>query len=122
MRKRARTDLCGGRPAMVVPTATVGHAKRRYRNVGGDGAWRLSAINGVAFYQHSPLDRKWASLPLGWRAPAGGAVSVSLLQPDLVVDGLPQPLLTAQVFLDGLHRDVAEQELDLLQFPAGITA
>jgi len=23
MRKRARTDLCGGRPAMVVPTATV---------------------------------------------------------------------------------------------------
>ncbi len=24
MRKRARTDLCGGRPAMVVPTATVG--------------------------------------------------------------------------------------------------
>jgi hypothetical protein len=24
MRKRARTDLCGGRPAMVVPTATKG--------------------------------------------------------------------------------------------------
>ena len=24
MRKRARTDLCGGRSAMVVPTATVG--------------------------------------------------------------------------------------------------
>ena len=23
MRKRARTDLCGGRPAMVVPTATL---------------------------------------------------------------------------------------------------
>ncbi len=23
MRKRARTDLCGGGPAMVVPTATV---------------------------------------------------------------------------------------------------
>jgi hypothetical protein len=23
MRKRARTDLCGGRPAMVVPTATA---------------------------------------------------------------------------------------------------
>jgi hypothetical protein len=23
MRKRARTDLCGGRPVMVVPTATV---------------------------------------------------------------------------------------------------
>ena len=26
MRKRARTDLCGGRSAMVVPTATVVHA------------------------------------------------------------------------------------------------
>jgi hypothetical protein len=24
MRKRARTDLCGGRSAMVVPTATIG--------------------------------------------------------------------------------------------------
>ena len=24
MRKRARTDLCGGRSAMVVPTATTG--------------------------------------------------------------------------------------------------
>ena len=24
MRKRARTDLCGGRSAMIVPTATVG--------------------------------------------------------------------------------------------------
>jgi hypothetical protein len=23
IRKRARTDLCGGRPAMVVPTATI---------------------------------------------------------------------------------------------------
>jgi len=28
MRKRARTDLCGGRPAMVVPTATVIHKNR----------------------------------------------------------------------------------------------
>jgi hypothetical protein len=35
MRKRARTDLCGGRPAMVVPTATVtpaeaGHFRTYY--------------------------------------------------------------------------------------------
>ena len=29
MRKRARTDLCGGRPAMVVPTATIVHPLRQ---------------------------------------------------------------------------------------------
>jgi hypothetical protein len=29
MRKRARTDLCGGRSAMVVPTATVTNAGSR---------------------------------------------------------------------------------------------
>ncbi len=28
MRRRARTDLCGGRSAMVVPTATVSHSRR----------------------------------------------------------------------------------------------
>jgi hypothetical protein len=33
MRKRARTDLCGGRPVMVVPTATVRNGERRYLNV-----------------------------------------------------------------------------------------
>jgi hypothetical protein len=27
MRRRARTDLCGGRSAMVVPTATIGVSK-----------------------------------------------------------------------------------------------
>jgi hypothetical protein len=40
----------------------------------------------------------------------------SLFQPDLIVDGLPQPLLAAQVSLRGLHRIVAQQELSLLQF------
>ncbi len=49
---------------------------------------------------------------------AGGAVSGSLFQPDLIVDGLPQPLLAAQVSLRGLHRNVAQQELNLLQFAA----
>ena len=29
MRKRARTDLCGGRTAMVVPTATAIHKNQR---------------------------------------------------------------------------------------------
>ena len=33
MRKRARTDLCGGRSAMVVPTATVGQKKRPSRKL-----------------------------------------------------------------------------------------
>jgi hypothetical protein len=28
MRKRARTDLCGGRSAMIVPTATINGYKR----------------------------------------------------------------------------------------------
>jgi hypothetical protein len=33
MRKRARTDLCGGRPAMVVPTATINHRYRTGRPI-----------------------------------------------------------------------------------------
>jgi hypothetical protein len=34
MRKRARTDLCGGRSVMVVPTATAIH-KRASRKLAG---------------------------------------------------------------------------------------
>jgi hypothetical protein len=49
---------------------------------------------------------------------SGTRGSASLLQPDLVVDGLPQPLLAAQVSLRSLHRNVAQQELNLLQFAA----
>ena len=49
---------------------------------------------------------------------SGTRGSASLLQPDLIVDGLPQPLLAAQVSLRGLHRNVAQQELNLLQFAA----
>ena len=44
--------------------------------------------------------------------------SASLLQADLIVDGLPQPLLAAQVSLRSLHRNVAQEELNLLQFAA----
>ena len=51
-------------------------------------------------------------------AAAGGAVSGSLFQPDLIVNGLPQPLLAPQISLRGLHRNVAQQELNLLQFAA----
>ena len=52
MRKRARTDLCGGRPVMVVPTATAGRIRNgkslvSYRKGRGEftrgqraGVWR----------------------------------------------------------------------------------
>jgi hypothetical protein len=60
MRRSARTDLCGGRPAMVVPTASTGSAanfaivgviKSRY------ALRRLSHLeNGKAHL----LFRKWA--------------------------------------------------------------
>ena len=42
----------------------------------------------------------------------------SRLQPDLVVDRLPQPLLTPEVAFRRFHRNVPEKELDLLQFAA----
>ena len=34
MRKRARTDLCGGRSAMIVPTATTMYRKSEFASVG----------------------------------------------------------------------------------------
>jgi hypothetical protein len=42
----------------------------------------------------------------------------SRLQPDLVVDRLPQPLLTTEVAFRRFHGNVAQQELDLLQLSA----
>ena len=42
MRKRARTDLCGGRSAMVVPTASTNSAEARID--GGNGS-PLSGID-----------------------------------------------------------------------------
>ena len=69
-------------------------------------------------------DFRWAHLVesgllFHWAgAAAGGAVSGSLFQPDLIVDCLAQPQLAAQVSLRGLHRNVAQQELNLLQFAA----
>ncbi len=35
MRKRARTDLCGGRSAMVVPTATTIPSRAPFSKFGG---------------------------------------------------------------------------------------
>src|SRR5450755_214584 len=40
------------------------------------------------------------------------------LQSDLVVDRLPQPLLTPEVAFRRFHRNVTQQELDLLQLSA----
>ncbi len=44
------------------------------------------------------------------------------LNADPVIDSVVKTLLTAEVFFRSLDRDVAEQELDLVQVPAGITA
>jgi len=41
------------------------------------------------------------------------------LNPDLVIDGILESLLTAQVPLGRLHRNMPQEELDLLQFAAG---
>lgn len=38
---------------------------------------------------------------------------------DLVVDGLSQSLFTAEIFFSGLHRDVAQQKLNLFQLAPG---
>jgi hypothetical protein len=74
--------------------------------------------------RQSPLHQQ-QRIPRGISCPetrhgvaSGTRGSASLLQPDLIVDGLPQPLLAAQVSLRGLHRNVAQQELNLLQFAA----
>ena len=39
-------------------------------------------------------------------------------EPDLVVDGMSQPLLTSEVPLRRFHRNVTEKELDLLKLSA----
>ena len=44
------------------------------------------------------------------------------LDSDPVVDRVLKTLLTAKIFLGRLDGDVAEQKLDLVQFPSGIGA
>src|SRR5580765_396745 len=44
------------------------------------------------------------------------------LNSDLVVDGLSQSLLTAEIFFSSLHRDVAQQKLNLFQLAPGAVA
>ena len=41
---------------------------------------------------------------------------------DLVVDGLSQSLFTAEIFFSCLHRDVAQQKLNLFQLASGAVA
>lgn len=42
------------------------------------------------------------------------------LDSDSIVDGVPEPLLAAQISFGRLNADVPEQKLDLLQFSAGL--
>jgi hypothetical protein len=50
------------------------------------------------------------------------AYSAVWLDADPVVSGVLKALLTAKIPLSRLDRDVAQQELDLVQFPTGIAA
>ena len=49
-------------------------------------------------------------------------VSALRFEPDLVVDGMSQPLLTSEVPLRRFHRNVPEKELDLFKLSAGRVA
>jgi hypothetical protein len=44
------------------------------------------------------------------------------LQTDVIIHGVPEPLFATEVPLGRLHRNVAEQELDLFQFTACLAA
>ena len=44
------------------------------------------------------------------------------LQADVIVDRIPESLLASQVPFRRLHRNVPQQELDLLQFAASLMA
>jgi hypothetical protein len=60
MRKRARTDLCGGRSVMVVPTATVGLIKNKKHWMGWSQQGREERVFG----------RKWSRWHLRQLQPA----------------------------------------------------
>lgn len=49
---------------------------------------------------------------------AGYALRGGWFEADLVVDGISEPLLAAEVSLRRLDADMTEQKLDLLKFPA----
>lgn len=44
------------------------------------------------------------------------------LQTDVIIHGVPEPLFATEVPLGRLHRNVAEQELDLFQFTPCLVA
>ena len=44
------------------------------------------------------------------------------LQTDVIIHGVPEPLFATEVPLGRLHRNVAEQELDLFQFTTSLVA
>ena len=49
-------------------------------------------------------------------------VSRARFNSNLVVHGLSQSLFTTEIFLSGLHRDVAQQKLNLFQLAPGAMA
>jgi hypothetical protein len=58
MRQRARTDLCGGRSAMVVPTATMTLPARRSRcSAVGSSLVTKPAFNRPLLDLHTPQVR-----------------------------------------------------------------
>lgn len=44
------------------------------------------------------------------------------LQTDVIIHGVPEPLFASEVPFGRLHRNVAEQELDLFQFTTSLVA
>jgi hypothetical protein len=66
MRKRARTDLCGGRSVMVVPTATAIHMREKSQMF--DKCW-----------PDREREVPFTSVTVGWRTPIakGNAIHVA---------------------------------------------
>jgi hypothetical protein len=50
------------------------------------------------------------------------ALSQARFNSELVVDSLPQSLLTAEIFFGGLHGDVAQKKLNLFQLAPSVVA
>lgn len=57
----------------------------------------------------------WRNVCMVGHTPKGRPKLRCGLDPDLVVHGRSDPLCAAEITLGGLHRDVAEEKLDLLQ-------
>ncbi len=92
MRKRARTDLCGGRPAMVVPTATVTTASEVKSH---------SSIDRFLVVFHSPTGMAETGLLACRSEKTGGVSRCSANTKDFLCSGLT--MKTSE--LAGISRD-----------------